>query len=132
VAISNQRLIAVDDKGITFATKDGGQATLPPVEFIRRFLDHVLPDGFTKIRHYGLYAASNVNGRLLAARALLGETEDARPTEPSSDDGPCDDGRVDILTLLFGEEYLRCPVCKVGRMRRVALIPALPPVRGPP
>lgn len=132
VAISNQRLIAVDDKGITFATKDGGQVTLPPMEFIRRFLDHVLPDGFTKIRHYGLYAGSHVNGRLIAARALVGATHDAGPTTLSSDDEPEAERRVDIPTLLFGEEFLKCPVCKVGRMQRVALLPVSPPVRGPP
>ena len=99
---------------------------------VARFLDHVLPDGFTKIRHYGLYAGSHVNGRLIAARALIGATQDAGPTALSSDDEPEAERRVDIPTLLFGEEFLKCPVCKVGRMQRVALIPVSPPVRGPP
>lgn len=46
----------MDGRGVTFATKGGGQCTLPGVEFLRRFVDHVLPKGFTRIRHYGLLA----------------------------------------------------------------------------
>jgi hypothetical protein len=71
VAISNQRLLAVDDDYVRFLTKDGQTATVTPDEFIRRFLLHVLPDGFVKIRHYGLMAPTNVNTRLELARRLL-------------------------------------------------------------
>ncbi len=64
VAISNSRLIALDDKQVTFKYKDyrakGGDLhktmALPIAEFIRRFLTHVLPSGFHRIRHYGLFA----------------------------------------------------------------------------
>ena len=71
VGLSDHRLLAVDDEAVTWKTRGDGTATAAPVEFIRRLLQHVLPQGFVKIRHAGLYAASNVNTRLARARALL-------------------------------------------------------------
>lgn len=52
VAIANSRLVDVTHTAVSFRTKDGKVTTLPPVEFLRRFLQHVLPDRFHKIRHY--------------------------------------------------------------------------------
>src|SRR5438309_10543390 len=63
VAISSSRLVHVTDDAIAFRTKDGKTVTLPPVEFLRRFLLHVLPDGLHKIRHYGLYSGAHAAGR---------------------------------------------------------------------
>jgi len=71
VAISNQRLLSVDERGVHFVTRGSKTATLEPEQFIGRFMQHVLPDGYVKIRHYGLLAASNVRGRLERARKLL-------------------------------------------------------------
>jgi hypothetical protein len=73
VAIANSRLIDVSDDAVTFRTKDGKTVTLPPVTFIARLVQHVLPQGFHKIRHGGLYAAASVrpNGSLNAARQRL-------------------------------------------------------------
>lgn len=71
VAISDQRLIHVDSQSVTFATKDGNTCTLDGPEFVYRFVQHVLPQGFTKVRHYGLYASGNVRTRLAKARAVL-------------------------------------------------------------
>ena len=79
VAISNSRLVSMDDKGVTFRWKDyraDGQArqklmTLASGEFIRRFLIHVLPSGFHRIRHYGLFANAARAANLAKARALL-------------------------------------------------------------
>jgi hypothetical protein len=79
VAISNRRLIACDDKGVTFKWKDyriDGPArykvmTLPTHEFIRRFLIHVLPAGFHRIRYYGLLASAHRADNLARARELL-------------------------------------------------------------
>jgi hypothetical protein len=71
VAISDQRLIHVDSQSVTFSTKDGNTCTLDGPEFVYRFAQHVLPRGFVKIRHYGLYASGNVRTRLVKARALL-------------------------------------------------------------
>ena len=71
VAISNQRLLSIKDGQVRFVTKDGKSATLSLDEFARRFLLHVLPDRFVKIRHYGLMAASNATTRLELARRYL-------------------------------------------------------------
>jgi hypothetical protein len=80
VAISNRRLIAIDEKCVTFKVKDyriegPGRyttMTLDVGEFIRRFLIHVLPKGFHRIRHYGLFARSNRAEKIARARELLG------------------------------------------------------------
>jgi hypothetical protein len=72
VGISNYRLLSMDERAVTFRTKDGNTATVSGVEFLRRFVQHVLPPGFVKIRHYGLMASSNATTRLEHARSLLG------------------------------------------------------------
>ena len=80
VAISNRRLVALDERGVTFRWKDyriSGRTrhktmTLSPEEFIRRFLLHVLPGGFHRIRHYGLLANGGRRENLAKARELLG------------------------------------------------------------
>jgi hypothetical protein len=79
VAIANSRLIAHDERGVTFRFKDyrrKGQAryqlmTLTTDEFIRRFLIHVLPSGFHRIRHYGLFASHRRRGNLARIRQCL-------------------------------------------------------------
>jgi hypothetical protein len=79
VAISNSRLLAMDDRGITFRWKDyraEGRTrqktmTLTAEEFMRRFLLHVLPTGFHRIRHYGLLAHAHRRHNIATARALL-------------------------------------------------------------
>ena len=86
VAIANSRLIALDDKGVTFRWKDyraraataGDDAwmkksmTLPVFEFLRRFLLHVLPDGFHRIRYYGFLASRRRVANIAKIRSLLG------------------------------------------------------------
>jgi Putative transposase/Transposase zinc-binding domain len=80
VAISNRRLIALDERSVTFKVKDyriegPGRyttMTLDTAEFIRRFLIHVLPKGFHRIRHYGLLAGSSRAETIARARELLG------------------------------------------------------------
>lgn len=82
VAISNSRLLAMDERGVTFRWKDyraKGKTrhkamTLSPQEFMRRFLLHVLPGGFHRIRHYGLLANGSRRDNLALARELLGAT----------------------------------------------------------
>jgi Putative transposase/Transposase zinc-binding domain len=68
VGIANSRLLDVTNEYVLFRTKNGSTETLPPVEFLRRFVQHVLPDGFHKIRHYGLNAAPEKRD---LARAIL-------------------------------------------------------------
>lgn len=67
VGISNSRLVDVSAEHVTFRTKNGKTATVTPVEFLRRFVQHVLPDGFHKIRHYGLYADEQHRARVVRA-----------------------------------------------------------------
>jgi hypothetical protein len=91
VAISNRRLIALDERGVTFRWKDyraKGRTryktmTLTPDEFMRRFLLHVLPVGFHRIRHYGLLANAERRQNLARARELLHVVRD--PDPPSTD-----------------------------------------------
>ena len=79
VAIANSRLVSLDDRGVSFRYKDyrrNGQArfrtmTLKPDEFIRRFLLHVLPKGFHRIRHYGLLASATCKANIARARELI-------------------------------------------------------------
>ena len=79
VAISNRRLITLDEHGVTFRYKDyrcdgpnrQRTMTLSPDEFIRRFLLHVLPKGFHRIRHYGLLASAGRKANVARARELL-------------------------------------------------------------
>lgn len=79
VAISDQRLLHVDSQAVTFLTKDGNTCTLDGAEFVYRFLQHVLPPRFVKIRHYGLYASGNVRTRLATARCLLQQSNGPDP-----------------------------------------------------
>jgi len=72
VAISSSRLLSITDDKIVFRTRGAHTCALTPEEFLRRFLLHVLPHQFFKIRHYGLLAPANVNTRLLRAQQLLG------------------------------------------------------------
>jgi hypothetical protein len=101
VAISNSRLLAMDEHGVTFRWKDYRLKartrhkimTLTPEEFMRRFLLHVLPAGFHRIRHYGLLANSARTANLALARALLKDTTAPRVNADNADTGaaapPC-------------------------------------------
>jgi hypothetical protein len=115
VAISNSRLIALNDKGVTFKWKDyrieGRERfkvmTLATNEFIRRFLTHVLPGGFHRIRHYGLFANGSRADNIARARELLnvrtpqkrGETDAGDADQPPtlSHPCPCCGGRMIII-----------------------------------
>jgi hypothetical protein len=119
VGISNHRIQAFDDKGVRFATKDGKAVTIEPFEFIRRFLDHVLPAGFTKIRHFGLLASGNVNTKLEKARSLLARraTEHGKAEPPAAGDDNQSHAVAplptwqELLLRLTGIDPRRCPEC---------------------
>ena len=91
VAISNRRLVSCDDRGVVFKCKDyriegPGRyktMTLDTHEFIRRFLIHVLPKGFHRIRHYGLLASSNCAANIAQARKLLAVPSRSEPPDTS-------------------------------------------------
>ncbi len=116
--IANARLVSVTHDAVTFRTKHGNTCTLPPHEFIRRFLLHVLPSGYTKIRHYGLLAAGNVNTKLARARELIEPHPPPPPSPPPSPlpsdtaataaTEPLSDGTADDPA----KPKLRCPNCQ--------------------
>ena len=126
VAISNRRLVALEDGEVKFHWKDyahgGGQKTmtLKATEFIRRFLLHVLPSGFVRIRHYGFLANRVCREKLALCRALLGGRSDARTRR----------GRV--LRRAEGGRRSRArgeasaPRCGEGRMVIVGTFGAIP------
>ena len=108
VAISNRRLIAADASGVTFKYKDyrikgPGRyktMTLPPHEFIRRFLLHVLPKGFHRIRHYGFFANTSRVETIARARVLIGTaapTIETAPGNAEADICPCCGGRMLVI-----------------------------------
>ena len=114
VAISNSRLISADARGVTFKYKDyrieGPERykamTLEPAEFIRRFLLHVLPKGFHRIRHYGLLANGGITRaeKLTRARQLIAAAPKVGPSQPSHN-GPSADA------TLSPEVDHPCPHC---------------------
>jgi hypothetical protein len=115
VGISNSRLLDVTVDRVVFRTKGDGVEALPPVAFLRRFVDHALPDRFHKIRHVGLHASPD---RRRAARVAIGVGEPnviaPRPYR-------------ERLRELTGRDVDRCPVCG-GALREVPL----PAARAPP
>jgi len=119
VGISNQRLLGLDERGVHFLTKNGQSLSLPPEEFIRRFLQHVLPHGFVKIRHYGLLAPANVRGRLQAALRLLSPPELPPPVERTHQTPPPDlPTWEDRLLALTGIDVRLCRHCGSTRLEK--------------
>jgi hypothetical protein len=124
IAISNNRLIELKDGKVTFAYKDYKHAqrqkvmTLSADEFLCRFLMHVLPDGFRRIRHYGLLGNRHRTENLARCRELLGVL--APMAEPQRD-------YHERYRQLIGEDPLRCPQCRIGQMLRTAVLPAQVP-----
>jgi Putative transposase/Transposase zinc-binding domain len=120
VAISNSRLLSVSDFEVTFSYKDyrhGGKQrsmTLSLEEFARRFLQHVLPRGFVRVRHYGLLANRGRDEKLRACRRLL-------LAEPA---------RIRQAAGASEEEPRRCPACGEGVMCVVEAIARQPRARG--
>jgi hypothetical protein len=122
VGLSNHRIQAFDERGVRFATKGRKSITLEPHEFIRRFLDHVLPKGFTKIRHFGLHAAGNVSTKLVQARRLLASGPKPTPESMSTSTSPYTPVETatwqELLLRLTGVDLSRCPCCNHPLSRR--------------
>jgi hypothetical protein len=120
VAISNQRLLALEDGRVTFRWKNYARAgepatmTLKAEEFIRRFLLHVLPKGFVKVRHFGFLANRGRRENVVLCRKLLAASSTVLPDltpPPRHSDEPETDAAV------------RCPRCKLGSMRMLEILP---------
>jgi hypothetical protein len=122
VGLSNHRLVSLDERGVTFRTRGQSTVTVSPDEFLRRFVSHVLPKGFVKIRHYGLMAPSNVATKLTTARTLLGTPAPAETSLPEVPKDFCD-----ALLALTGIDLRRCPRCG-GALSRLPLQRPVPGV----
>lgn len=124
VAISNQRLVSITDTHVTFRYRDRKRQqsramTLTGTEFLRRFLLHILPKAFVRIRHFGLMANCVRKARIAQSRILLGAHAPVVPL-PTPDDDAAE------------PRPLRCPSCHDGQLRLVAALPpvfSLPPAR---
>jgi hypothetical protein len=118
VAISNSRIVSMTDTHVSFRYRDRTRGdvtrtmTLDGVEFLRRFLLHLLPKGFVRIRHYGFLANRNRKSKLTACRALLGlePPSPVQPEQPEVIDG--DDVEPPVRPNGV------CPSCRVGHLRR--------------
>ncbi len=132
VAISNERILGMDAGVVRFRVRDSAHGNrkrtvcLAASEFIGRFLLHVLPNGFKRIRHYGLLGPAHKAAHLAAARAAL--------QAPTPDPVVLESVEA-FLRRVARIECLCCPHCRAGRFRVVAAIPPTgrrPPPRGPP
>lgn len=124
VALSNDRILGVDDESVTFQWKDyrgKGRAksrrmTLAGREFLRRFLIHILPDRFQRIRHFGFLATRHRQEKLGLCRRLL-----SSPTaELLPDRARC----AEALAAITPPSIRRCPACGAGEMIRIQELPA--------
>jgi len=121
VAITNQRLIDLDNGNVKFHWKDYAHGnvrrtmSLDAVEFIRRFLLHTLPSGFTRIRHYGFLSNRNRNEKLALCRKLITHNQEPQSNHIESPDAI-------VSAPQEHEDIDRCPACKDGRMRLVETI----------
>ena len=123
VALSNDRILHVENGEVTLSyrdRKDGDRKktiTLEAQEFIRRFLLHVLPDGFMRIRHFGFLANRSKKQALAQCRTLL-KLAPALPQSPSL-------SAKDLLVKLTGVDLSRCPRCQKGTMIVVSELPRI-------
>jgi hypothetical protein len=126
VALSNNRLVSLTDGVVRFHWKDYADhdrrkiMALAVDEFLRRFLLHVLPTGFMRIRHFGLLANRTRRGTLARCRHLLGQ--------PPAEETPPEPVTV-LMRRLTGVDLSRCPVCGEGRMQITAIVSR--PARSP-
>jgi hypothetical protein len=120
VAISNERIVSVGDGRVVFRPKHkdkGGERkpiALDGTEFVGRFLMHVLPKGFVKIRHYGILANRNRKTKLALCKTLT-RNDAAYPPADNTDGAPV--SKVDMLIRVIGRDFTVCPCCGLGRMR---------------
>jgi hypothetical protein len=123
VALSNDRLVSLKGNEVTLRWRDSADGdkikllTLEALEFIRRFLLHVLPDRFVKIRHYGLLSNRGRKKKLWRCQKLLGVV-----TSEESEESPQETWE-DLLTRITGKDPRVCPFCGKGKMIRREVLP---------
>lgn len=125
IAISNHRIISSENGMVTFSYKDYADnykrkiMTLSCVEFIRRFLMHVVPKGFVRIRHYGFLANRNRKTKLVRCHAFFGKKSPVKSTGKRT-------SWIEAFRKLNGYDPRRCRECKLGIME---IVEVLKPVR---
>lgn len=126
VGISNERIISMNEETVTISVKDRKNGnrqktvTLKGVEFVRRFLTHILPKGFVKIRYFGLLSNRNKNTKLVLCRQLTGSPKYIPKFEGLK--------TAEILSIVTGKDISLCPCCNRGRMRIVrTILPGISP-----
>jgi hypothetical protein len=126
VALSNDRLVKIEGDQVTFRWRDSSDnnkikmLTLDAFEFIRRFLLHILPDQFVKIRYYGILSHRNRKRKLLWCKKLLEVLTNNEPEEVPRETWE------DLLTRITGIDPRVCPLCGKGKMiLKETLLPAL-------
>jgi hypothetical protein len=126
VALSNDRLVNFEGSRVVLRWRDSADGdkikllTLEALEFIRRFLLHVLPDRFVKIRHYGLLSNRGRKRKLLRCQKLLGVSAKEEP------EGSPRETWEDLLTRITGKDPRVCPFCGQGKMIRREILSAYP------
>lgn len=125
IAIGNERLVALENEQVTFLWRDRSRNKLRPLRihgtaFARRFLLHVLPHGYVRIRHRGLLANAVRAERLAVARALLHEPAPPEPTHQPRESWK------DLYIRLTGKDPTRCPACGSSSVIVVAELPRIP------
>lgn len=128
IGLSNHRLVSMGEYGVTFRTKNGKKVTVDGVTFLERWLSHVLPPRFVKIRHHGLMSAAHATTRLEVARqrllAVPVNTEAQTSACPASSPVPhpvATGEWRDIIELLTGIDLGACPRCGSRTLRREPL-----------
>ena len=137
VAISNHRLVAMNEQGVTFRTKTGELVTLDGVSFLDRWLGHILPPRFRKIRHYGLLSPRHATSRLeLARQRLPSTTESSIPTVTPPDDPTTSNLHTarwrEVIRILTGIDPDACPSCGAHQLERRPLPRHITSARAPP
>jgi len=121
VALSNDRILNVQNGQVSFNYRDRRDGdrkkimTLDAHEFIRRFLLHILPDGFMRVRHFGFLANRSKKQALTQCRKLL-KLDPALPQSPNQ-------SAIDLLREITGVDLSRCPCCHKGTMIVVGELP---------
>lgn len=113
VAISNSRLLSIDNNNVLFRWKDYRDnrwkiMEMDGIGFIRRFLQHILPCGYYKIRYYGLFAAIHTKTSMTQCFALMGTAPVISQYEGLT--------MSEVLFLITGRDMAKCPQCKQGNM----------------
>jgi len=128
IAISNSRLESIDNAEVRFRYRDSAtqrmrRVSLPAIEFLARFLQHVLPRGLSKVRYYGIFSSTG-RAQLAQARTQLTHSPCRPPTHSETPAAPAPEQPVPTSP--------RCPHCPTGRLIIIALLSPQPRARAPP